>query len=179
MEQIDWSKSHNGVMLCDIQKAYELMPEIKPIIEELVNSGKLEFDADEYVVDVKVHMLMPDQYPCIPNWHCDFVPRDKELRLRPDLITGEKMYLWVSGEPRTEFRNPPNKINTGNYEWVEFTQKDSHRGVKSTIRTWRCFIRLTPKRLIVDRPTGNKDDSHRGELRRHSQVYLDAKNFNW
>ena len=176
---IDWSKSHCGVILCDIEKTFELMPEVKPVIQELIDSGQLEFDPSEYVVDVKVHMLMPNQYPCIPNWHCDFVPRDENLKLRPDLITGEKMYLWVSGEPRTEFRKPPKKIQTENFEWVEFTQKDSHRGVMSTIRTWRCFIRLTPKRLIKERPTGNNDDSHRGSLRRHCQVYLDASSFTW
>lgn len=176
---MDWSKSHNGVILCDIEKTYELMPEVKPIIDELIHSGHLEFEPSEYLVDVKVHMLMPGQYPCIPNWHCDFVPRDVDLQKQPERITGEKMYLWVSGEPKTEFRVPPKKIQTENYEWIEFTQFDSHRGIESKTRTWRCFIRLAPKCLIKERPTGNKDSSHRGTLRRHSQVYLDSKTFNW
>lgn len=175
----DWSKSHCGVILCDVERTYELMPEVKPIIQDLIDTGKLEFDASEYLVDVKVHMLMPDQFPCIPDWHCDFVPRDENMQLRPDQITGEKMYLWVSGEPRTEFRNKPETIDTGTTTWAVFTQADEHRGVKSTIRTWRCFIRLVPKCLVKDRPTGNSDKTHRGGLRRHTQVYLDASNFSW
>jgi len=180
MENIDWSKSHCGVMLCDYEKTKELMPECIPVIDDLVQTGKLEFDISDYLIDVKVHMLMPEQFPCIPDWHCDFVPRNNETGLKePERITGEKMYLWVSGEPRTEFKNPPNIIDTGNTKWVEFTQNDYHRGVKSTIRTWRCFIRLVPKCFVVDRPTGNKDKSHRGSLRRHTQVYLDANSFEW
>jgi hypothetical protein len=145
MKMIDWSKSHNGVILCTLDETLKLMPEVEPVLTELIDSGELEFDINDYLIDVKVHMLMPEQYPCIPNWHCDFVPRDEELKLRPDLITGEKMYLWVSGEPKTEFRETPERVKTENYEWVVFTQRDSHRG----------------------------------KLRRHSQVYLDANTFNW
>lgn len=176
----DWSKSHCGVILCDYEKTKELMPEVIDIIDDLVNSNQLQFDISEYLIDVKVHMLMPDQYPCIPDWHCDFVPRNKETKLKePERITGEKMYLWVSGEPKTEFKEKPKVIDTPNTQWVEFTQYDYHRGVVATTRTWRCFIRLVPKCLITDRPTSNKDDSHRGSLRRHSQVYLDANSYEW
>lgn len=176
----DWSKSHCGVILCDYEKTKELMPEVIDIVDDLVNTGKLEFDISEYLIDVKVHMLMPNQYPCIPDWHCDFVPRNKETKLKePERITGEKMYLWVSGEPKTEFKEKPKVIDTPNTQWVEFTQYDFHRGVVATVRTWRCFIRLVPKVLIIDRPTSNKDDSHRGSLRIHSQVYLDAKSYEW
>lgn len=177
---IDWSKSHCGVILCTIEDTYELMPEVKPVIEDLINTGKLEFDPSEYLVDVKVHMLMAAQYPCIPDWHCDFVPRDPETMERdPSKITGEKMYLWVSGEPRTQFRNKPETLETEQTSWVVFTQEDYHRGTPAQERTWRCFIRLTPKKLIKDRPTANKDKSHRGGLRRHAQVYLDANNYEW
>ena len=180
IDNIDWSKSHCGVILCTIYETYKLMPEVKPVIEELIESGKLEFNPSEYLVDVKIHMLMADQFPCIPDWHCDFVPRNNETKLKePERITGEKMYLWVSGEPRTEFKVKPKTIQTENFEWVEFTQNDYHRGVKSTTRTWRCFIRLVPKCLVDGRPTGNKDTTHRGSLRRHSQVYLDANSFEW
>ncbi len=171
--KIDWSKSHNGVLLCSFERTIELMPEVAPILNELRLSGALELPEDEYVVDVKVHMLMPGQYPCIPDWHCDFIPRDSDLNKRPDLISGEKMYLWVSGEPTTEFRKTPIKIKTGLYDWVVFTQRDSHRGVKSNIHTWRCFIRVIPKKFI------HSHTLNVGELRRHSQVYLDSNNFNW
>lgn len=180
INNIDWSKSHCGVILCDYEKTKELMPECIPVIDDLINSNKLQFDISEYLIDVKVHMLMPDQYPCIPDWHCDFVPRDPQTKLkRSELCTGEKMYLWVSGEPKTEFKNKPNIITCENTHWVEFTQYDYHRGVVAKERTWRCFIRLVPKKFITNRPTSNKNDSHRGSLRRHTQVYLDANSYEW
>lgn len=28
------------------------------------------------IIDVRVHRLMPGQYPAIPGWHCDAVPRN-------------------------------------------------------------------------------------------------------
>jgi hypothetical protein len=180
-ERIQWSKEHCGVILCPYESLAELMPSVVPIIDDLVATGELEKSISEYLIDVKVHMLMPNQYSCIPDWHCDFVPRNNVTKEKePWRITGEKMYLWVSGEPRTEFREPPKIVHgLSGTPWVEFTQNDWHRGVVAKERTWRCFIRLTPKCLIEGRPTGNYDDSHRGALRRHSQVYLDSKSFEW
>ena len=35
------------------------------------------------VIDTKVVMLMPNQYACIPGWHCDAVPRDS-VHSQPD-----------------------------------------------------------------------------------------------
>lgn len=169
---IDWSESHNGVMLCSIKETYELMPEVKPVIDELIPF--LEHAPEEYVVDVKVHMLMPGEYPCIPNWHQDFVPRDENLKKKPKEITNDKMYLWVSGAPYTEFKKVVRKIKTKNFTWTEFTQRDVHRGQKSGIHTWRCFIRLIPKWFI--HPT----TINIGQVRRHSQVYIDDPGkFKW
>lgn len=173
MKQIDWSKSHCGTMLTTFEQTIEMMPEVKDIINSI--KPHLELDENEYVVDVKVHMLMPNEYPCIPNWHCDFVPRDNNLNKLPKEITGEKMYLWVSGEPKTEFKSPPKVIETSEgYNWVEFTQTDLHRGIKSTIHTWRCFIRIIPRKFI--HPT----TINIGTLRRHSQVYIEnPESFRW
>lgn len=168
----DWSKSHNGVMLCTFEQTEEFMPEVMPILNELI--PHLEHDVDDYVIDVKVHMLMPGEYPCIPNWHLDFVPRDENLKKLPKKITGDKMYLWVSGAPYTEFKKQPRRINTGEHTWVEFTQRDVHRGVKSEIHTWRCFIRVIPKWFI--HPTA----INVGTIRRHSQVYIENPDrFRW
>lgn len=171
--KIDWSKSHNGLMLTTFEQTYEMMPEVKPIIESI--KPYLELSENEYFVDIKVHMLMPGEYPCIPNWHCDFIPRDENKNKLPHLITGEKMYLWVSGEPKTEFKKPPVKIKTTEgYEWIEFDQNEVHRGVISKIHTWRCFIRLIPKKFV------HPNTLNIGTIRRHSQVYIeDANNFRW
>lgn len=169
---MDWSKSHNGIMLCSFEQTKTLMPEVLPVIEELI--PYLELNIDDYVIDVKVHMLMPDEYPCIPNWHRDFVPRDENKNQLPKLISGEKMYLWVSGAPYTEFKKDPVKIKTQNFTWIEFTQNDLHRGVKSEIHTWRCFIRLIPRKFI------HPNTLNVGTIRRHSQVYIEDPNqFRW
>lgn len=172
-KNIDWSKSHNGLMLCTYEQAYSLMPEIS----EIINSIKphLELTPDDYLIDVKVHMLMPGEWPCIPNWHCDFIPRDENKNKLPKLISGEKMYLWVSGEPKTEFLKPPKHIQTKEgYDWIEFDQRELHRGVKSSIHTWRCFIRLIPKKFV------HPGTLNIGTVRKHSQVYIDEANkFRW
>jgi hypothetical protein len=31
----------------------------------------------DYIIDSRVHMLMPGWYPCIPGWHLDDVPRTR------------------------------------------------------------------------------------------------------
>lgn len=168
---IDWSKSHNGVMLCTFEKTIELMPEVASILEELY--PHLELPRNEYLVDVKVHMLMPGEFPCIPNWHRDFVPRDESKSKLPHLISGEKMYLWVSGAPFTEFMEKGALKKIEGCTWKSFTQNDVHRGVASEIHTWRCFIRVIPAKFV------HPGTLNVGTLRRHSQVYLDAEKFKW
>lgn len=172
IKEIDWSKSHNGLILCNYEQTKLLMPEIVPIVDDLIDSKNMEYPISQYLIDVKVHMLMPNMFPCIPNWHRDFVPRDKNLNKLPEKITGEKMYLWVSNAPITEFQEKPNIIKCKNTRWVEFTQNDWHRGVASTKHTWRCFIRIIPKHFT---PLNQKN---MGTIRRHSQVYLSEK-FEW
>lgn len=170
---IDWSKSHNGVMLCSFDKTVELMPEVKPILDELY--PLLEFDKEEYVVDVKIHMLMPKQFPCIPNWHRDFVPRDENLKRDFKAVTGEKMYMWLSGTPLTEYRDSETGETYFKEEqkWHTFTQNDLHRGTMSNEHTWRCFIRVIPRKFI------HGTTINVGKIRRHTQVYLDSNKFNW
>tara|TARA_R110000772_G_scaffold54130_1_gene123580 strand:- start:81633 stop:82154 length:522 start_codon:yes stop_codon:yes gene_type:complete len=168
----DWSKSHNGVMLCSFEKTIELMPEVEEILEGLYPI--LEFPKEEYFVDVKIHMLMPKQYPCIPNWHRDFVPRDENMERDFRAITGEKMYMWLSGTPLTEYKTTEGvDYLKGAQEWHTFTQNDLHRGTLCTEHTWRCFIRVIPKKFV------HPFALNVGQLRRHTQVYLDSKKFNW
>ena len=169
---IDWSKCHNGVMLCSFEKTVEIMPEVAPILEEL--KPQLELPLKEYVVDVKVHMLMPKQFPCIPNWHRDFVPRDMNMKRDFKNLTKLKMYAWMSASPTTEFmREDKTTFFVEAQHWHEFTQHDLHRGTMSKEHVWRGFIRVIPKSFI--HPT----TINVGQLRRHTQVYLDAEKFNW
>lgn len=172
---IDWTKSICGVMLCSFDKTVEIMPEVKPILDELVDSGILEFPKEDYSVDVKIHMLMPNQWPCIPNWHRDFIPRNKDLKRDFKAITGEKMYMWISGEPLTEYRN--NDTGETSFKepqmWHEFNQNDLHKGTMSEKHTWRCFIRVIPTKFI------HSTTININKPRIHTQVYLDSNKFNW
>jgi hypothetical protein len=159
--KVDWSKQHCGVHQAPIEKVLELMPDLGEILETFPD------DASKFTFDVKVHMLMPQQYPCIPNWHTDSVPRVNGVQ-RFDLIKPElPMYLWVSGAPLTQFKHGfvlPER-------WHRFTQLDEHRGIAASEFCWRGFIRATHREIQAP-----KDD---GWLRRHCQVYLDAETYQW
>ncbi len=170
----DWSKSHCGVMLCDVWRTIRLMPEVEPILAQLC-PVKFKWWREK-LIDVKVHMLMPGQFPCIPNWHRDFLPRGADGQIDPDgAPSEEQMWMWMSGPPLPWYivqktgrivAKPANK-------WHSFTQADVHRGTASEEHTWRCFIRVIPASFIHGTTTNV------GTLRRHSQVYLDSEKFSW
>lgn len=148
--------------------SYDDVLNYSPLVADIIHSliTLAQYPIKEYSYDVKLHMLMPKQYPCIPNWHWDNVPR-VDGKLRHDLATpSEKMYVWVSGFPVPEFEDGFLKPSC----WYEFDQTDKHRGTVSTKFQWRLFIRANP---ITIRPI-KKDPQ-----RRHSQVYLDSSEFLW
>ncbi len=189
--EVDWSKSHNGVYRTPFLAVQNIMPEVQPILEDPLLFAKLQYPKERYIVDVKTHMLMPNQFAAIPNWHFDMIPRDKNNQQDFSKASSDKMYLWVSGEPLTEFRrcfiptehkifakkkSDPNcdcePVKVMPKVWKEFTQYDSHRGTMSDKFTWRCFIRLVPDTIMKAAPSEKW-------LRRHSQVYLDSSKFTW
>lgn len=154
------------------------------------------FNPEEWEVDVKVHMLMKNQYPCIPNWHCDNVPRgtDGEVDYQRIQDWSIPMLLWVSDGPETEFlterlqlpEEPASHLALAEairehgtaterikpQTWYSMTQRTPHRGTKAEADGWRIFVRLTHRTIAPDRPVLSY-------LRRHSQVYLDATTFSW
>lgn len=160
---VDWSKQHCGVHQATYDDLVKYMPDLRPILDSFPDRH------EDFIWDVKVHMLMPNQYPCIPNWHYDNVPRvnnkqDFDL-VRADL----PMYLWISGKPLPEFEDFPFYPKL----WIRFDQTMRHRGTVSKSFTWRGFIRATHKDIAPAIKRGENC------LRRHSQVYLDASNFSW
>lgn len=161
MADIDWSKQHCGVHQATISQVIYLMPDLKELLSTFPD------DPHNFTWDVKVHMLMPNQYPCIPNWHVDNVPRENGIqrydRIRPEL----PMYCWISGPPLTQFKHGfiTPKV------WHRFNQQDEHRGTMSGDFVWRGFIRASHKDII---PAKSGD-----HLRRHCQVYLDAATYQW
>lgn len=164
---INWDKQHCSVHQANLSQLNDLMPDLINLVQSLPE------DPNDFIWDVKVHMLMPGQYPCIPNWHYDNIPKINNAQdfdlVKPDL----PMYLWLSGPPYTEFRKNGVSWFIRPNEWYKFTQQDEHRGTISDKFCWRGFIRATHKGIYLQE---KKNDS---PLRRHSQVYLDANNFKW
>jgi hypothetical protein len=158
---IDWSKQHCGVHQAPIQVVQELMPDLQSVLDTFPDSH------DHFTWDVKVHMLMPRQYPCVPNWHVDNVPRVNGIQ-RFDLVRLDApMYCWISGAPLTQFKHgflTPER-------WHRFTQADEHRGTAASEFCWRGFIRATHQSIMTPKKSGH--------LRRHCQVYLDANTYQW
>lgn len=162
---IDWSKQHCGVHRASWNALKHEMPDVAELIWTSFPDSLIDF-----TWDVKVHMLMPNQYPCIPNWHFDNIPRVNNKQDFDKVRTDLPMYLWISNEPLTEFRKG-GKITAKS--WIKFTQKDEHRGTISEDFQWRGFIRATHKDILPANPSGAD------VTRRHSQVYLDSNNFSW
>jgi hypothetical protein len=154
-----------GLIKCPLLEAYKAIPELTDVL------FSCPLPHTDYYVDAKVHMLMPGQCPCIPNWHGDAVPRDADGNLLPEEYDeADRMFLWLSGPPLTEFKDGR---EVKPQEWLEFGQMDVHRGTISGDFQWRLFIRMMPASLVVRPGVGAS------VLRRHTQVYLDASHFTW
>lgn len=174
-----------GLHRAPLDRAAELLPELV----SLYDSAPVD-DPSEYEIDVKIHMLMPREYPCIPNWHCDNVPRDGG-KLRYDLAEPEpSMLVWISGDPQTEFLADGLSVSTpadhgalGSLvsgldtklippqTWCRFDRLTPHRGRQADRNCWRVFARITPKSIAPARPVIS-------QVRRHAQVYLPS-DFHW
>jgi hypothetical protein len=181
---------HCGLFRAPLTHAAGLMPELA----ELFASAPVE-NPEEWELDLKVHMLIKGQYPCIPNWHCDNVLRVFG-KINYNLVntTAPRMLLWISDGPETEFlKNKTVLLGTPEghgdlakaivgskvattflppQTWASMDQLTPHRGTQAAKDGWRIFIRLTHRSIAPDRPVLN-------HIRRHCQVYLDATQFEW
>lgn len=180
-----------GLFRCPLPLAYKLMPELSALYDTAPVTNP-----EEWELDLKIHMLMKDQYPCIPNWHCDNVPRGADGKVNYSLTSSAvpPMYLWISEGPETEFLAQPfhalgepaghrelaehirkSGLATKSIEpqtWIAMDQRTPHRGTQAQKDGWRVFARLTHKSITPDRPVLSYD-------RKHCQVYLDATAFEW
>jgi hypothetical protein len=62
-----WVREFGGPIAKGALKALERLYEV-PI-------ARAKKEGLSAVMDLRVHRLMPEQFPGIPGWHCDFVPR--------------------------------------------------------------------------------------------------------
>ncbi len=138
-----------------------------------MNSVPLQGTHGWWVIDSKVVMLMPGQYPSIPGWHCDAVPRE-ERGAQPDLTnlsSNIRHYtITVSSVPElsnTMFVQYPVTIDVNtNKVWesvhahmqrimahtiitypegtlVEFSQPSLHRATAASAQGWRWWLRCS------------------------------------
>jgi hypothetical protein len=74
---------------------------------------KAKIDSDGWVIDSRVHMLMPGWYPCIPGWHHDDIPRTRPGDNQPNYDNLDYRAEHVMGlvdcgtHSRTEFLTTP------------------------------------------------------------------------
>lgn len=197
-----------SMMACGLHRAtfgqaYALMPELK----ELFDSAPIpEEHRSQYVVDVKIHMLMPNQWPCVPNWHCDNVRRDENGLLDYNSTIDSRrypMFIWLSGNPVTEFlakeidmRFVPKSHGqvAGYIDSIrgEMEYHESQSLFQSLeAQRWYEFDTATPHRGTMSRSNQWRifcrlvpnilleGRPSRNPLRRHAQVYLDSARFSW
>lgn len=187
-------KEKLSAMPCGLHRAkLEESAELLPGLVDLFESAPVEH-ADDWFVDVKIHMLMDGQYPCIPNWHCDNIPRRDGKTDYASADPGHLMMIWLSDSPETEVIDLPEPASCGRAvsdhkdlrhaiaafptrrlqprAWYSFSQLSPHRGTRATRNGWRVFCRLTHKSIVSHRPV-------QSVIRRHAQVYLDAAEFAW
>lgn len=190
--------SHCGLFRAPLHLAGCLMP----TMAELIDSAPVK-NREMWELDVKVHMLMPGQFPCIPNWHTDNVPRD-EGGLRFDLVDTQEegqhppMFLWLSDGPETEFLERGLEMPAApgsNQELARFLNGAGLGLGPLTQRlqpnVWWSMDQQTPHRgtratqfgwRVFARLTHKSIAPARpvnSVIRRHAQVYLDAANFGW
>lgn len=183
---------------CDLSYAWENGgPITKAFIE------KLPIDWQEWcdvVFDSRVHMLMPEWYPCIPGWHHDDVPRSTPTG-QPNYQNPEYFSDHLCGLVNAEIcptlfalgmiEVSNLDINTTIYEtwskeiaemtlpayeaesgqYIEFDCNTFHTGVKAKAGGWRWFGRLSRFTERTKHITN--------ETRRQVQVYLENPIMGW
>lgn len=158
-------------------------------------------DHDDYIIDSRVHMLMPGFWPCIPGWHHDDVPRSKKSFGQPDYDDMEyeaRHRMCVIGKSSmTQFLDavtamPKVDIATGKviYKvWDDFIN-EFYESKAYTVKsgqvidfTWRDFHRGMPAtescwRFFV-RASRNTNRKFFNEIRTQVQVYMSDPSVGW
>ncbi len=175
-----------GLISCPLPQAQQALPELAALYASApVN------DPAQWILDVKIHMLMPENYPCIPNWHCDFVPRVNGRTNYAAADDKRLLWCWISGHPETEYAAAlPDEVHIQDHadltplserfatkriepqRWYNFSRLAPHRGTIAERFCWRIFARLAHVSIAPPNPTNSV-------IRRHAQVYLDAAKFSW
>jgi hypothetical protein len=159
-------------------------------------------EAEDLILDSRVHMLMPGWYPCIPGWHHDDVPRSRSdgqpNYVSPEYESEHVMALMGDNCAPTEFA-----IGTCELPDVPIGKtiyKEWHPIVERMVRNQELKLRVAPmhKLLGFDNQTFHQGVratsggwrffirasryTHRepvNEVRRQVQVYLEVPMEGW
>jgi hypothetical protein len=198
----DWPQDiiKNEPMLfnCDYDYAFQYGGSITRDFLALLPSDWFESDV---VIDSKVHMLMPNWYPCIPGYHHDDVPRStstgqpnyKNPEYHADHLMGlvngdicptqfiignvEVSEPDVNGQIynrwNSEIEAQPDLVrySAESGKYLQFDSNAFHTGIKARAGGWRWFIRLSRNTVRTKHITN--------EIRRQVQVYLDDPMMGW
>lgn len=175
---------------------------LEQVMERVHHDYPNGFDGLNIVVDTRVNMLMPGQWPSIPGWHCDDVPRAVKYA-QPDfsgcnpnvqhymcLISDTKNPSeCISGtefvvNPRTYNINPA-KVWQSLHEEVDKDTEVETRFVKEReiVKFDQYAIhRASPAKTNGWRIFFRLSITHRkpaNEIRNHVQVYVDPSQAGW
>lgn len=153
------------------------------------------------LIDSRVHMLMPGMYPCIPGWHHDDVPREREDKqpnyVNPSYKSQHCMALWGNcslthfaiGEHELEIPPIGQKIYKTWSPVVEQMVKDhklrtavapEHRLIFFDWETWHRGAETTKTgfRFFI-RATRKSNLAARNEIRYNANVYMPVLDEGW
>ncbi len=156
---------------------------------------------DDILIDSRVHMLMPGMFPCIPGWHHDDVPREREDG-QPNYIDpsykSEHCLALFGDCSRTEFATGEHEIEVPELgkkiykEWhpqVEYLCESGclkrhsspvNRLVFFDWQTWHRGMEATKNgfRFFI-RATRNSNRAPKNKIRRQANVYMPVLEEGW
>lgn len=161
----------------------------------------LSRDWDDCIIDSRVHMLMPGWYPCIPGWHHDDVPREREdgqPNYRNPSYRSEHIACVIGDASLTQFIDGPvdvDEVPIGKTIYREWDSQINHQIMVGEVFPksisegdmvafdWQTFHRGMPAtksgwRLFIraSRFTNRKPTN---EIRQQTQVYISPVNKGW
>lgn len=165
-----------------------------PITKAFIDGYLL--DKTGWIIDSRVHMLMPGWYPCIPGWHHDDIPRsathgqpnydnpEYEAMHRMCVIGASAMPQFLRDEITLDkvendvvYKVWNDEINSkvrstytaDSGDVLEFGPQDFHRGMPAEKDCWRFFIRASR----------NTQRHFHNEIRKQVQVYMSELEAGW
>ena len=161
-----------------------------------------ELQNEKTIIDSRVHMLMPGWFPCIPGYHHDDVPREREDKQpeyhNPSYRSKHALILFNGDVCPTEFAIGEAEFSDPRSHKIIY--KNWHQEVEANIKSNKLEVVKAPNNTVVffDDRTWHQGtqavqsgwrlfiraswDTHRvptNEIRRQVQVYLESPMEGW